>query len=128
MESIGERIRLLRKSLDLNQTDFGKNIGLPQSVVTAWERDARIPNERQIILISSYYNISREWLETGEGEMLTKMSGGEEISFFIGQILGNDEAPSVLRSFLKILARTTPEEREVLSKIIEKTIDDYEGK
>lgn len=128
MESIGERIRLLRRSLDLNQTDFGKNIGLPQSVVTAWERDARIPNERQIILISSYYNISREWLEKGEGEMLTKMSADEEISFFIGQILGNDEAPSVLRSFLKILARTTPEEREVLSKIIEKTIDDYEGK
>lgn len=128
MESIGERIRLLRKSLDLNQTDFGKNIGLPQSVVTAWERDARIPNERQIILISSYYNISREWLETGEGEMQTKMTADEEISFFIGQVLGNDEKPSVLKSFLKILARTTPEERELLSKIIEKTIDDYEEK
>lgn len=125
---VGVRIKELRKSLGLTQKEFGANIGIIQSVINMLEKGSRIPNERQIILISSYYNISREWLETGEGEMQTKMTADEEISFFIGQILGNDEAPSVLRSFLKILARTTPEEREVLSKIIEKTIADYEGK
>ena len=36
-----------------------------------------------------------------------------------------DEAPSVLKSFLTILARTTPEEREVLAKIMSETISHY---
>lgn len=123
-----ERIKNIRKHFGLSQSDFGESLGVSRDAISNYELGRVVPSELFVNHLCSTFNISREWLETGEGEMLTKMSDDEEISFFIGQILGNDEAPSVLRSFLKILARTTPEEREVLSKIIEKTIDDYEGK
>lgn len=106
MESIGERIRQLRKSLDLNQTEFGRNIGLPQSVVTAWEREARIPNERQIILISSYYNISRDWLEKGDGEMFKEMTVDEELAFIFGKAMSEDADPrrkKLLKSIINIV-------------------------
>lgn len=127
MTSIGDRIRQLRKSLDLTQAKFGENIGSAPSMITMWETGARVPNERQIILISSFYDVSRDWLESGDGEMFEPKSEDEEVAYFIGQILGNtDVESSILKSFIRALLRTTPDERKVLSKIIKSTLDDYE--
>lgn len=124
MNDIGSRIKALRKSLALTQKEFGKNLGLGQNNIAMFENGLRIPNERQIILISSYYQISREWLEHGQGEMREEKQQDEELAQYLGSLLG-DEAPSVLKSFLTILARTTPEEREVLARIMSETISHY---
>lgn len=122
-----ERIKKIRKHFGLSQSEFGEALGVSRDAISNYELGRVIPSELFVNHLCSTFNINPDWLETGEGEMQPEMTADEEISFFIGQILGNDEKPSVLKSFLEILARTTPEEREVLSKIIEKTIDDYEG-
>lgn len=77
-----------------------------------------------MILISSVYNIRREWLEDGTGEMQEHPAENDELAQYLAGMM-YDEAPSVLKSFLTILARTTPEEREVLAKIMSETISHY---
>lgn len=37
---MNERIKLLRKALELNQTDFGARIGVKQGTVAAYESGA----------------------------------------------------------------------------------------
>ena len=124
MGSIGERIKQLRKALNLTQAEFGQLLGTVANMVSMWEKGMRIPNERQIILISSVYNIRREWLEDGTGEMQEQPAENDELAQYLAGMM-YDEAPSVLKSFLTILARTTPEEREVLAKIMSETISHY---
>ena len=124
MGSIGERIKQLRKALNLTQAEFGQLLGTVANMVSMWEKGMRIPNERQIILISSVYNIRREWLENGTGEMQEQPAENDELAQYLAGMM-YDEAPSVLKSFLTILARTTPEEREVLAKIMSETISHY---
>ena len=66
---IGERIKTIRKLLGLNQTIFGKNIGISAPLVVAFEKGQRIPTERTKNDIIRVYNVNPAYLENGEGEM-----------------------------------------------------------
>ena len=101
MGSIGERIKQLRKALNLTQAEFGQRLGTVANMVSMWEKGMRIPNERQMILISSVYNIRREWLEDGTGEMQEHPAENDELAQYLAGMM-YDEAPSVLKSFLTI--------------------------
>jgi transcriptional regulator with XRE-family HTH domain len=64
-----ERIKALRKALDLTQDEFGKKLGASRSVVKNWEYAAVEPTEMVILHIRNTFNVSEHWLRTGEGEM-----------------------------------------------------------
>lgn len=65
----GERIRMLRKELKMNQNDFGARIGLASNTITNYETDRRNPSNQVLELICREFNVNEEWLRTGEGEM-----------------------------------------------------------
>ena len=48
---MNERIKLLRKALELNQTDFGARIGVKQGTVAAYESGARVPLDSVVVSI-----------------------------------------------------------------------------
>lgn len=67
--SIGERMRILRKELKLNQSEFADKIGLKQAAIGLYENNQRGVADRTILLICEKYGVREEWLRTGEGEM-----------------------------------------------------------
>lgn len=67
--TIGERIRKIRKELDLTQAAFAARIGSVQNSVTGYENGRRNPSQPVISLICSEFNVNEEWLKTGAGEM-----------------------------------------------------------
>lgn len=67
--SIIARIKNVRKTLNLSQREFCKGIFFSQSLYAQIESGKRKPNERIYELISNKYNINKEWLTTGKGEM-----------------------------------------------------------
>ncbi len=70
-ESINDRIKKLRRLLDLTQTDFAGRIGTSQNVLANWESGRRNPSASVINNICKEFNVSEPWLRTGEGEMFT---------------------------------------------------------
>ena len=66
---MNERIRKLRKTLGLNQTEFGKRIGVKQSSMAGYETGVRIPLDSVILSICREFNVNEGWLRTGNGEM-----------------------------------------------------------
>lgn len=66
-----DRIRELRKSLGMNQTEFGDRIGVKQGTVAGYENGLRTPLDTVISSICREFRVSRLWLEQGEGPMLT---------------------------------------------------------
>lgn len=64
-----ERIKDLRKSLKLNQTEFGEQIGATQAMITSYETGRVEPSASMIELICTKFHISKEWLVDGTGDM-----------------------------------------------------------
>ena len=66
-----ERLALVRKELKLTQHEFAEKISVATGYVASMEIGSRKVNMRIMKLISSNFNVSLEWLETGQGEMFS---------------------------------------------------------
>ena len=65
MSSIGERIKDLRESLNLSQTNFGDKIGVSRDVINNLERDRVNITDDRLLLISKTYGVCYDWLKSG---------------------------------------------------------------
>lgn len=65
---IGERVRKLRKTLDLTQREFGERINLKSNSVALIE-GGRNTSDQTIASICREFDVNEKWLRTGEGEM-----------------------------------------------------------
>ena len=68
MSEMKDRLKELRKTLDLKQREVAEKLGVRTGDVGGWESGRNIPDSR-LRLLCKEYNVRREWLETGEGEM-----------------------------------------------------------
>ncbi|MCC5912209.1 MAG: helix-turn-helix transcriptional regulator [Clostridiaceae bacterium] len=69
METVGNRLKSLRKHLGLTQTKFGKKVGISHSHVSNMESGKDFPSDTLLKLICLEYAINPEWLINGEGDM-----------------------------------------------------------
>lgn len=72
METVGDRVKILRNIKNLNQTDFGKKISLSQTAIGQYETNVRKVTDRSIKDMCSVYGASELWLRTGCGEMFVQ--------------------------------------------------------
>lgn len=66
---MNERIKRLRKALGFTQQEFAERIGVKRNTIAQYEIGRNKPIDSIINLICREYNVSPEWLQTGEGEM-----------------------------------------------------------
>lgn len=86
-----DRIRELRKSLGLNQTEFGDKIGVKQGTIAGYENGLRTPLDTVVSSICREFGVSRLWLEHGEGPMLSQESDND-IAIITRAMEGQSEA------------------------------------
>lgn len=67
--TLGERVRKIRRQMDLTQQDFGKRIGIKSNSVSLIESGGRNASDQVILAICREFDISEDWLRTGAGEM-----------------------------------------------------------
>lgn len=67
---MNERIKNLRKSLNMTQEEFSKRIGLSRNFIAQVEIGTKTPSERTISDICREFEVNDEWLRNGTGEML----------------------------------------------------------
>lgn len=137
--NINERIKHVRKSLDLNQGEFGKRIKLKQGAISKMEQDGSTVTDQNIRMICETFNVAERWLRTGEGPMqretrdalLSKLA--EQYSLtpdgvaIIRAVLGlspeqREAAVAIVR---RIAAQLTPAEEEDTRSAIDREVDAY---
>lgn len=118
-----DRIKALRKTLSLNQTDFGSKIGVKQSAVAAYESGSRTPLDSVIVSICREFGVNERWLRTGEGEMLMHLSREEEIMRFAATVI-RDPSSEFQRRFVSVLARLTPEQWQLMEQMARKLLQE----
>ena len=89
---IGDRIRELRKRLELNQTEFGERIGVTFGAISGYERGRRDCSDSVILSIVREYRCSESWLRTGEGDMFPPKTEEEELSALFESMFINPDA------------------------------------
>lgn len=63
------RLKEIRKELNLSQKDFGAKLNLSPDMISLLEKGKRNFTERVISDICREFDVNREWLETGNGDM-----------------------------------------------------------
>lgn len=69
METVGERIRLMRKQLNLTQEQMAQRLGVGKAALSMIETGkARLSARNRNILVQDF-NVNPEWIDSGKGKM-----------------------------------------------------------
>ena len=118
---LSERFKQLRNELGKSQTDFGAGIGVSRSVINNIERGVTEPSDVFLNHLCVVYNVNREWLETGEGELFDKSEQLGETAKLIESI---SDSPA-MRSLLTTWAQLSDENKAVFERFAADYVDDY---
>lgn len=66
---VNNRVKELRKMLNLSQESFGKNLGIQKASISRIEKGVNGLTTQLAKLISKTYNVNYLWLTEGKGEM-----------------------------------------------------------
>ena len=58
METINDRVMILRKKLEMNQTEFAKTLAIKQAALSMIENGQREVSEKNIKLICATHNVN----------------------------------------------------------------------
>lgn len=116
--SINDRIKQLRKSLNLSQTDFGKKLGVSRDVINNLDRSAVDPKPLMLDHICSVYNVNPDWLMHGTGEMLLERDSGDEIAEFLSSLLDDDDT-SIRKRFILALSKFDGDDWATVEKFLD---------
>lgn len=111
---MNQRLKLLRKQFNLNQSDFALRIGVSQSAVAAWESGIRNPIDAIVQSICREFGVSESWLRTGDGPMFVAQSPDEQITAYVAKTLRGDN--EFKKAVLSLLLSRTDEELAVIER------------
>ena len=118
---ISERFKQLRAELGKSQTEFGAGIGVSRSVINNIERGVTEPSDVFLNHLCVVYNVNREWLETGEGELFDKSKQLGETAKLFESI---SDSPA-MRSLLTTWAQLSGENKAVFERFAADYVEDY---
>ncbi|WP_336148593.1 S24 family peptidase [Acinetobacter ursingii] len=98
METLGSRLKFLRKDKKMTQQQLADEVGVSKTSVIYWEKDENIPKHESLILLSKVLKTSPDWLLSGKErtsinnfnmqEFMDKhgLSKGDQSSFDVNNI------------------------------------------
>lgn len=96
-----DRLKALRKALGLKQREVAERLGCQTGLIGRWEAGLQPIPATRIYQLCKEYNVRREWLEHGEGEMFARPTKNE----------------LYVRAFTALYESLTPEFQEVFLEI-----------
>ena len=112
---MNERLKQLRKALKSTQKEFAARLGTSWKRVSEWENGARGLTVSRICQICAEFNVRREWLEHGEGEMFepeSKPKSDQETLEDAALALFNRLDATAQEAVMNVLMRLLNEARE----------------
>ncbi len=80
MEKINSRILQIADYYNIKKAaDFSKKTGFSHQVASNYLKGTRVPNAEALAVIKQVFDVSADWLLTGEGEMLRKVEDRSNI-------------------------------------------------
>ena len=117
-----DRLKQLRKELQLNQQEFADKLGINRGTLANYEVGRNEPIDAVIKLICGKFNVNEDWLRTGEGEMFVQISRADELQRLIDASL-SEESGEFKRRIATAIMRLTPEQLRICTDWIKETFN-----
>lgn len=114
---MNDRIKELRKAMNLSQEKFGELLGITKSGVSDIESGRRKVTDQHVIMLVNN-GVNEEWLRTGKGSMFVPKSKDEEIAEMLADIQKSGE-DSFRHRLISALARLDDDGWDKLEKLID---------
>lgn len=118
-----DRIKSLRKALDMTQQEFADKIGLKRNSVASYEIGKNYPMDTVIKSICREFNVNEEWLRTGEGEMFEELTEQQKIIKYTALLLKDKD--SVVANAIQTLIVTYEQLDDASKATLEKIALQY---
>ena len=122
---MNERLKKLRKTLDLTQQKFADRLGVKRNTVGQWECGINAITEQVVFSICREFDVNEEWLRTGEGEMFEQMTEQQKLLKYTGMLLKDKDSAIVnaIQSFIVTYEQLDDTSKATLEKIAQQFID-----
>lgn len=111
----GERVRNVRKSLNLTLEQFGKRVGVTKQTVSRIENGINNLTEQMIKSICREFNVDYIWLTTGEGEMF--IDSDDEFMERIDRAMAGEN--NARKNMIKALLYASDDDIEAFCRIVQ---------
>lgn len=117
-----ERIKKIRKDLDLTQQEFASRIGTSANVLTNYETGRRNPSASVVNNICKTFHINETWLRTGEGEMYVPINMENQLTEWAGKVF-KERDESFKKRFVTMLMDLNEDQWTLLEEMATKLAD-----
>ena len=113
MAELHERIRDVRKSLKpkTSQSVFAEMLGTSRDTIANYEGGRVVPTDTFIQLLCTKFNVSNEWLRTGEGDMYV-----DSETSLVDSLTKQMNMSAEQRKLMEIFLTMSDEKRDSVSK------------
>ena len=112
-----DRLKQIRKELQLNQQEFAEKIGINRGTLANYEVGRNEPIDAVIKLICDRFHVNERWLRAGEGEMFIELSEDDELQQLIDESM-RDESGEFKRRLAAAILKLTPEQIRICTNWI----------
>lgn len=121
----GERIKELRKYLQLTLEKFGEKLGVGKTAISKIENNERGVTEQMVKAICREFDVNEDWLRTGEGNMFIELSEQEKVMKYTGLLLKDEDSAvaNAIQALIVTYEQLDDTSKATLNKIIMQYID-----
>ena len=115
-DTLGGRIWRARDAVDLSLEDLASRLGLPEHMVSGWERDHAEPDTRALFVLAGVLSVSPAWLIAGIGEAPETPCGDARLQPLLHQLRDirhlHDETRRAIATLEAEIARLSEVDRD----------------
>lgn len=120
---MNNRIKELRKALNLTLEKFGNRLGVSKTAISKLEKGENNVTDQMFKSICREFNVNEEWLRNGTGEMFESIDKENQLMMWAADVL-KDEGDSFKRRFVHMLSNLTDDEWDLLERKARELFDD----
>ncbi len=111
----GNRVKIIRQSLNLTLEKFGAKLGVQKSAINKIEKGDNKLTEQMSKLICREFNVNYDWLIHGEGEMFLETD--DDIIQAVGDIMSGEN--EFHKNLIKSFAHMSLDDLKALERVID---------
>lgn len=115
---MNERLKRLRKELNLTQGEFGSKLGVSHAAISKIEKGCNELTERMALSISNTFNVNMEWLLYGTGSMFLSKE-----NFFIDELTEEFNLDEMDRNFLLSYLTLSESDRKGIKNLLKSLLE-----
>lgn len=113
--NINERLESIRKSEKLSRSKFGLKVGKTEDAIYNLERNRASISKEFIELVCNTFNINKDWLLNGTGQMYNISQDTLDMSNVFDKIINSEELYKLVHDITEL----SEEKVKVLSDLVE---------